>query len=338
LVSIGRDFPDGSVLDVAPLRHDVTREEATVPLRDATVVDVPHAEAAGPREAAGKEASVSNGSDGAIDSARDAQARDAAPVDSGVDSGPFSPAVIPGLVLWLDANQGVAADAGGVSLWRDQSGFHNDASQSMASIQPTFRAAAINGLPGVHFDATAGGATVGNELSVADAPSLQWGTGDFYLLVVGRSDNTFDAGLEAGIGTLFHKTADPDLTGVVLTANIINGLSSTGDLTGLACSTSSTVYVSVNTPYNDGVPHAFAMQRAGQTLDLRVDGASVGTTTATPTDVSAIGSVVSIGGDFDAQGIRLDGDIAEMIAVEGTLAVTERTALESYVLRKYALE
>jgi PKD repeat protein len=69
--------------------------------------------------------------------------------------GPFEdPASLPGLVLWLqsDALNGLA-DGASVANWPDRSGAGNHATQAVASKQPTYRDAIVNGLPAVSFDA-----------------------------------------------------------------------------------------------------------------------------------------------------------------------------------------
>jgi hypothetical protein len=57
-----------------------------------------------------------------------------------------------GLRLWLSADTGVTADQNGlISVWQDQSGFANNASQSTSSNQPLLVLNSVAGLPVVHF-------------------------------------------------------------------------------------------------------------------------------------------------------------------------------------------
>lgn len=65
----------------------------------------------------------------------------------------FSPLQLPGLLLWLRADQGIAAASNKVSLWSDLSGKGNHASQSVGTSQPTWVANAINGRPAIDFSA-----------------------------------------------------------------------------------------------------------------------------------------------------------------------------------------
>ena len=71
-----------------------------------------------------------------------------------------------GLQFWLKADAGVTATGGKVSVWKDQSGKGNDASQADAGSQPALVSGVINGKPVVRFDGTA------PSLVAADSPSL----------------------------------------------------------------------------------------------------------------------------------------------------------------------
>lgn len=284
-----------------------------------------------------------------VDASTDsASGNDAAPQDGATDSptndaAEFNPGSVSGLVLWLDANKGITKSiSGAVSEWADQTTFMNNATQSTAVEQPTFTASAINGLPAVHFNKDAQGANVGGDmLVIADAVSLQWGTGDFYVVVVARFDNTLADGAERGEGLFFSKTSSgSNFPGPFLIGNIPTIFSITNaPATGVSFSTSSASgdYVTTTTAYNNDTPHAFAMQRVGTTLDLRIDATSVGTSVSSGLDISNAGSSVRIGADGNGAGLRLDGDIAEVLAVKGVLLMSDRAGLESYVKTKYGL-
>jgi hypothetical protein len=67
-----------------------------------------------------------------------------------------TPAAIPNLFLWLDANAGITKDVGNkVSAWADQSGALNNFAQATAANQPLWVAAQLNGLPIVRGDGLA---------------------------------------------------------------------------------------------------------------------------------------------------------------------------------------
>ena len=295
-----------------------------------------HGDGPGPVEAGGTGAADAPFTEAAAESGPSADAA------ADGDASAFDPASLPGLVLWLDAASGVTQTAGAVSAWSDRTSNHNDALQPTASLQPTLVASGIGGLPALHFNKDAGGSTAqgaGQTLAIADGASLEWGTGDFYVVVVATSDNTLADGVERGVGLLFGKFgAGTSATGVVLTINILSPLDPT-DQSGLGGDTSETAgnWVLTHTLYNDGTPHAFAFQRVGATLDLRVDGASVATGPSDDGDVSAAGAPVQIGSGTAGQILRFDGNLAEVLAVRGALATADRTALEGYVLGKYGL-
>lgn len=82
---------------------------------------------------------------------------------SGPSGGGFTPADVPGLVLWLDASLGTYQSTGGspaladgdpVGEWQDQSGEGNDATQATGANKPTLKTGGngLNGLPVIQFD------------------------------------------------------------------------------------------------------------------------------------------------------------------------------------------
>lgn len=65
--------------------------------------------------------------------------------DGGVAGEGFSPASIPGLILWLDADYGVTITGSGVSSWLDRSTSAANLVQATDANRPTVVAAAVNG-------------------------------------------------------------------------------------------------------------------------------------------------------------------------------------------------
>lgn len=63
----------------------------------------------------------------------------------------FSPLQLPGLLLWLRADQGITSASNKVSQWADLSGNGNHASQGVGASQPTWVPNAINGRPALDF-------------------------------------------------------------------------------------------------------------------------------------------------------------------------------------------
>lgn len=290
--------------------------------------------------------------DAGIDSAADAT--DGGAVDSGKDSaealdasneatadaadGGFYLGSVPGLVFWLDAAKGVTKNnQNQVSRWADQSGKMNNAVQSKASRQPVHNVSGINGRPTLHF---AQGATEGMQLVITDSASLQWGTGDFLLEVVGRFDNDPAGNFDTGIGMFVFKPGA--LQGIIFAGNRTPG----GNLpasAGLMARIDMNVpgngnHVDVGASYNDSAPRNYAFRRRGTTLDLSVGGASVASRTEVGNiDVSAAFINVYVGSNDTATKFRLDGDIAELIAVKGTTSASDLAAIEAYLKGKYNL-
>jgi hypothetical protein len=69
---------------------------------------------------------------------------------TGASGSAFSPIDLSPL-FWMDASAGVTESGGAVSAWADQSGNGNDFSQATGSLQPTYDATGLNGLPTIDF-------------------------------------------------------------------------------------------------------------------------------------------------------------------------------------------
>ncbi|MEO8799396.1 MAG: hypothetical protein ABI551_16010, partial [Polyangiaceae bacterium] len=93
--------------------------------------------------------------------------------------------------------------------------------------------------------------------------------------------------------------------------------------------------------YNDNVMRVVGARKVGNALELRAGGAVV----ATNPDVSgydvaaanAVGNPAFIGGRDSVDFQNLNGDIAEMIAVKGTVSDIEQAEIEAYLKAKYGL-
>ncbi len=238
----------------------------------------------------------------------------------------------------------MTATNGKVSSWLDQSGNHNDALQKTANFEPTLVASGIHSLPTLHFVLTTQGGMYGNDMQIADSATLDWGTGDFVLEVVGDYNNALQTSTSAntfdGMGTFYSKQVQSNGlgAGAALYGNAITG--NITPTTGFSGWLDQTDHVaSQTTGFNTGTPHVFAVQRVGTTLSLRLDGAQ--------TDMQTVGSVdldpsqnkpgARIGASGDANVYALDGDIAEIIAVQGTITSGDLAGIETYLKTKYGL-
>ena len=267
------------------------------------------------------------------------------------DVGTFNPANVLGLVLWLEADVSssitlVTPDAGPqkITKWADQTSHHNDA---MGLLQffgrnPYVKANAINNLPAVHFDQNGANANTGNMLNILDNTdtSLQWGTGDFFVVCVGDFDNSTSGTQNTGVGLFYSKAvfsgSNTPPVGLYLYGNVPS--SQANPTAGMIFATSNTAndFVTTTNVYNNGNPHMFAIRRRGAKLDLLVDGSSIATSNSNTVDVSAAKTGVRIGADGDATIYRLDGDIGEMLAVKGQLSQSDEAGLVSYLKAKWA--
>ena len=221
--------------------------------------------------------------------------------------------------------------AGKVAAWADQSGNGNDATQPVATRQPSVHRAGLAKRDTLAFDG------VGSGLGIADAASLRWGLDDYTIAVVAEYKNVPSTNDVSAYGALWTKgnPAYP-FPGVALFANSIAG------------TPISSLLVQVKTPddtprgwvnskadgLNDGTFRVLGTRRVGQTtLEARVDGA-VTTATIAAVDVSTGGQPVWIGSRDGAIQL-LHGDIAEVVAYRGALSDADVATLEAYLRTKY---
>jgi hypothetical protein len=215
------------------------------------------------------------------------------------------------------------------------------------SIDPT----AVNGHPAVHFNGTS------DYLLVADKPSLQWGTSDFTVAVVVQHTTA-----TPNYGALYSKQ-DPGTFpyyGVGFWGNSVVTGAGTG-LMGEISDKTGGIFDSTMMGLNSGAPFVAILHRAAlasdagpvadaasdaaadaavaasASLGLLVNGVDAGAASGPgyAVNVSAVGFPARIGGTPANQDIK--GDIAEVIAVQGSLSDEDIQQLESYLKTKYGL-
>ncbi len=282
-----------------------------------------------------------------------------------LDASKFHVASVAGLALWLDAAQGIAIHTGNyVKAWADQSSNHNDciAGETHIAEQPTLVASSINGLPALHFNPGYyygdGGVApncdgencgAGDNFVIADSPSLQWGTRDFLIEVVGRYTNSDPESPEyTYAGSFFFRSGT---NGPWFRGNSYPTSPSTGLSALLSSKEGHDVneLVTTHTGCNDGKARLMAMQRVGTVVSIRVNGVATDSKTfSSVLDVTGNSTTVD-GGDPCSDGVcvtigasysdvsRLDGDIAELVAVAGTIAPSDLAGIEGYLMAKYGL-
>jgi hypothetical protein len=220
------------------------------------------------------------------------------------------------LKAWFraDAIMGLA-NGGAVSNWPDMSGNGNSATQPNASAQPSYMAAALNGLPVVRFNAA-----TSNYLAFPRPVQ-----DDFTIFCVFRSTQGF------GSGTLYYQGAglvNGEVAGVTTdfgTCLFTNGQIAAG--TG-----NPDVAVVSSAGFNDGQPHVLSFKRTASTgeEDLYVDGVFMGTTMGTTSPLQAPQRLVL--GAQQTLTYFLAGDIAEVKIYDSALADSDRTMEESTLI------
>ena len=226
--------------------------------------------------------------------------------------GAFSPLQLPGLALWLRADQGVTLTSGKVSLWADQSGNGNDVVQNTGANQPTLSTNAIGGRSAINFAGTTFMTNSNtNIVSAGGSPYsvlvvAKQGTGALFTL---RQNTLYSATLFSGTNTYVHGD------GINTFANITIANSS-GTTNGA-------------TPFKSC--HAF--QGAGTWPNIYLNGIQQTITSGLPPATrqttengSATGFVIA--SDVAAQ--TWGGLISEIIVCTGTISDFFRKKVEGY--------
>jgi hypothetical protein len=256
---------------------------------------------------------------------------------------------IPGLSLWLRADKGISKTGARVDTWADQTPNGNNAQGPMVSgvdYRPTVIAGA-NGLPAIHFgsdlDGDGGQVNRSTYLDVADSPSLQFGSGDFLIEVVVRA-----VGPDTGALYVKQVGGEPFLG---------NGLYvNSGPTVALVSAWTSQVddgdFLLSQVAKDTGHWRVFGMQRTGMNLSLRLDGPTPGSmelfchSDASKNLPPAIPSLSAAGVDLYLGGRVTPGnggimfalaDIAEVVAVGGSITTQDLNGLEGYLATKYAI-
>ena len=226
---------------------------------------------------------------------------------------------IEGMVLWLDAGVGVTSSSG-VSLWEDQSGLGNDATQAVEANRPTLVAEGLSERPVVTFD----GSSQWMELpSTAINTALNSADGfTIFLLMRGERIGTNEA---------FISSIDS-------TANLMLFRYGTF-LPDFRVRIGGTDYdLDFATDVRDGDGHILVVEWdvPGNSRRLYVDGDVDAESTGSVQATITLANPVNIG--RDARGVYyFGGDIAEILIYDRALADAEREAVEDYLMAKYGL-
>jgi hypothetical protein len=188
----------------------------------------------------------------------------------------------------------------------------------------------------LHFDR-------GQHLIVADSPSLRIGQRDFVVEVVLRHTRPLPSSVAGGYsastsyGMLFGKTlVPPPFEGIALFVNFPHPTPSTK----VGAQTSwNNFAITTTDELNDGRPHLFGAHRDGTTLEVRLDGVEEARIENASDDVSAVGMPAFIGAHPTDHGTvqQLQGDIAELVVIEGNITPRHFAQLEADLKKKYGL-
>lgn len=255
----------------------------------------------------------------------------------------FDPRSISGLSLWLDAGDAstITLNGSNVSEWRDKSGYGSPAaSQATAALQPAYTASAINGRPGVSFELT-------------ESLVFQSSTASFNYLHNATGATMF-------VAFLPDAASNPDAIRFVFN-NTNNSSASTGITVFIddraSVSRNNAIFFGVNRGVsgqstssvvaNNFFPSLIAATVLSVTLDnanataasrliARVNGTATATVNSLTNAAAATNASLNMTiGNFGGGGMA--GTLSEVLFYQGVLSSSQRSAVERYLGRKYAV-
>lgn len=250
----------------------------------------------------------------------------------------YTPLSIPGIALWLESNTSPSLPA----TWTDLSANGNDAVLSSGMEAPDRNSSTLNG----HAPLVFHGYT---SYEIADAPSLQWGTGDFLIEAVCHNNYNESQESAGGTGGTTYYWFDGSYIRYRFGEVVSKVPSGFGPGLSLVFNDwSDRSYkivgqVEINTAVKAPSkfyleePRVLGFRRKGNVLELRSNGAVTATMldASANQDVSAVGTKLFIGGRPSLT--HFVGAFWEIIAVKGTVSDADVTAFEAYAKAKYAL-
>jgi hypothetical protein len=230
--------------------------------------------------------------------------------DAAIDAASWTPASLPGLALWLN-DTGIVADPSDPSQvlhWLDRSGNGNDATGMCANSCPASLPSLDPEIAHGH-DAVTCGALSGNgtSLTILGSPSLQLGTGDWVIALVYKPDpGTGEITMWDQSGVLSWLQTDPATTSVHDGTAVVSGALTANHF-----------------------QYLLALDR-GSSLSLLSSTVSEMTGSA-PGDISGNVTLCENPNAFQY------AELAEVVAVKGTLGDADIASLVSYLNAKFAL-
>lgn len=243
----------------------------------------------------------------------------------------FSPKSLPGLVLWLDADDAgaVAHTNGAVSGWLDKSGYGNNALQANAGYMPTYNSTAFRGKGGLSFSRAGF-----NYLEVPLSQSLRTGAVNIY--VAGSIDASGSRSTLVSSNTASTCSADcityalrqeDQGGGAPVDSGIQFSIGNAGVTTSIEPSYAATA-VNASALWEG----AYSAGSIGVSQDLISATAGTATAMQLPSNNLQIGRGASA-----VQAQYLEGVLGEVVIYNRPLTGSERLRLQHYFGRKWAL-
>lgn len=230
-----------------------------------------------------------------------------------------TPDEVTGLVLWLDAMDPTTFTFSAdplIQTWADKSGNGNDAGVDGAGTAPD--RVTISGRQWVQFDG------VDEFMEVPDDNTLDFGTGDFTIIVVYQSADT-------NFGSLFDKRgAAPEFYTARLNATDADD----GDFVwAIGDGPNTAVMVETDQTFNDDARRSVTCMRDG--TDIRLFANNV-ETTQSPFDATSVGTTDSTTpltiGAFNQGGSRfLAGEIGEILIYDNAVGSSDLADIQAYL-------
>lgn len=236
---------------------------------------------------------------------------------------PFAPDQVAGLSLWLDASDGSTITKSGddVSLWADKSSNGYDLVQvGGAALRPHHGTHTVNSLDVMDFDG------VSQCVQSTDLMSDMIIASEFSLFVVYQID-VYPTGV--GFNAFKNAAAVADSKGLM-------GLH-VADVSGVdkvqayhTDGVSDTVQFATST----ATPYLSTMRHGGGNLYHSIDGGAE--TSAASGDSTNLTGIFRAGSNYNLSKY-FDGQIAEIVLYNNDLSVSDRTAINNYLIAKWGL-
>ncbi len=217
------------------------------------------------------------------------------------------------LTLHLDAGRGFTTSNDSISVWADLSGNDHDATQDNLSRRPVVQDSAINGQTGLRIHSGL------NYITLPTAADLGIQNNDYEAFVVAKSrtSNSSTAFLMAGSIENFelHVNGSAGARFIPNSGNYIDA-GSIGD-------------------FSDAEAHLFNVEATSTYGKVKVN-RSVSSIDSSSAHSSYSGNLY-LGIRFN-NSLQFDGDIAEVIIYNSVLSESDRRTVESYLMKKYAIQ